>query len=163
MAPHSSLSEPKAVLQLSSPDVPHQANAVSLQGLISDGSSFPSRQVTLHAFVPLSLCTYYSFCLEHRSLSFVPSEAYPCVDGSSASLALGVSPQGPGCSCLRSLETPPPPFLTAAALGVVLHVWASACSRLWVVESVPAFSCFATRLPATRYMPGTELALGTQG
>lgn len=77
MAPHSSLSEPKAVLQLSSPDVPHQANAVSLQGLISDGSSFPSRQVTLHAFVPLSLCTYYSFCLEHRSLSFVPSEAYP--------------------------------------------------------------------------------------
>lgn len=107
MAPHSSLSEPKAVLQLSSPDVPHQANAVSLQGLISDGSSFPSRQVTLHAFVPLSLCTYYSFCLEHRSLSFVPSEAYPCVDGSSASLALGVSPQGPGCSCLRSLERLP--------------------------------------------------------
>lgn len=162
MDPNSSLSEPKTVLQLSSPDVPHQAGAVSLPGLIPHGSSCHSRRDFTCILVPLSLCTYYSFYLEHQSLSFVPSEAYHCVDVSSASLALGVSPQDSGCSCLRSLERlPHPPFLTPAALGVVLHVWASACFRLWVAKSVPAFSCFATRLPATRYMPGTELALET--
>lgn len=46
-------------------------------------------------FISLSRFTCYSSHLERLSLSFVPSKACPCMDLSSAALALGAPPQGP--------------------------------------------------------------------